>query len=115
MFNYDIYIYIRYYCPVNRISTELMESVCWPKPYFMITPAQCRAARGLLDWSQQDLADRAGVGIVTVRQFEAGVHEPRRATVQVVKQAFEAAGVEFLDPSNGGAGLRLAKQRSKGK
>ena len=84
-------------------------------PCFMITPAQCRAARGLLDWSQQNLADRAGVGIVTVRQFEAGVHEPRRATVQVVKQAFEAAGVEFLDPSNGGAGLRLAKSRSKGK
>jgi hypothetical protein len=50
-----------------------------------------------------------------VRQFEAGVHEPRRATLQVVKQAFEAAGVEFLDPSNGGAGLRLAKSRSKGK
>ncbi len=85
-------------------------------PCFMINPAQCRAARGLLDWSQQDLADRAGVGIVTVRQFEAGVHEPRRATLQVVKRAFEDAGVEFLDPSDGGAGLRLgAKSRSKGK
>jgi hypothetical protein len=48
-------------------------------------------------------------------RFEAGVHEPRRATLQVVKRAFEAAGVEFLDPSDGGAGLRLAKSRSKGK
>jgi transcriptional regulator with XRE-family HTH domain len=74
----------------------------------MITPAQCRAARGLLDWSQQDLAARAGIGIVTVRQFEAAVHQPRRATLEVVKRAFEAAGIEFIDANNGGAGVRLA-------
>ena len=36
----------------------------------MITSAQCRAARGLLSWSQQNLADRAGVGIMTIHQFE---------------------------------------------
>ena len=86
---------------------ELMESVQLGIRCRMITPAQCRAARGLLDWSQQDLADRAGVGIVTVRQLEAGVNEPRRATLAVVKSAFEAAGIEFIDPSDGGAGLRL--------
>jgi transcriptional regulator with XRE-family HTH domain len=73
----------------------------------MITPAQCRAARGLLDWTQQDLADQAGIGIVTVRQLEAGVNEPRRATLEVVKRAFEVAGIEFIDPNDGGAGLRL--------
>ena len=43
----------------------------------MLTPAQCRAARGLIDWSQMDLAEHAGVGIVTIRQLEAGNHEPR--------------------------------------
>src|SRR5450759_2289286 len=58
-----------------------------------VTPAQCRAARGLLDWSQQDLAGQAGVGIVTVRQVEAGATEPRRATLVVVRQAFERAGL----------------------
>jgi transcriptional regulator with XRE-family HTH domain len=78
----------------------------------MITPAQCRAARGLLDWSQQDLAARAGIGIVTVRQFEAAVHQPRRATLEVVKRAFEAAGIEFIDANNGGAGVRLADARA---
>ena len=63
----------------------------------MITPEQCRAARGLLDWSQGDLADKAAVGIVTVRQFEAGANAPRRATLDVIRRAFEAAGVEFTD------------------
>ena len=75
----------------------------------MVTPAQCRAARGLLDWSQQDLASQAGVGIVTVRQLEAGVNEPRRSTLEVVRQAFERAGVEFIDQNGGGYGVRLKR------
>jgi len=78
----------------------------------MITPEQCRAARGLLDWSQQDLADRAGVGIVTVRQLEAGAASPRRATLDVIRRAFESAGVEFIDENGGGPGLRLKAIKS---
>jgi transcriptional regulator with XRE-family HTH domain len=76
----------------------------------MVTAAQCRAARGLLGWSQQELADRASIGIVTVRQLEAGKHEPRRATTQVVRQCFEAAGVMFIDNNGGGVGVRLKKR-----
>jgi transcriptional regulator with XRE-family HTH domain len=79
----------------------------------MITPEQCRAARGLLDWSQAELADKAAVGIVTVRQFEAGAHEPRRATLDVIRRAFEVAGVEFIDQNGGGPGLRLKKRPPK--
>jgi DNA-binding XRE family transcriptional regulator len=56
----------------------------------MITAAQCRAARGLLDWSQLDLAKFAGVGVVTVHQLEA-------------------AGVEFIEKNGGGEGVRLKK------
>jgi transcriptional regulator with XRE-family HTH domain len=78
----------------------------------MITPAQCRAARGLLDWTQQKLADRAGVGIVTVRQVEAGLSEPRRATLEVIRRALEAAGVAFIDENGGGPGVRLRKGQS---
>jgi transcriptional regulator with XRE-family HTH domain len=76
----------------------------------MLTSAQCRAARGLLDWSQQDLADEAGIGIVTVRQLEAGASQPRRATLEVVKRAFESADVEFIDENGGGPGVRLRKR-----
>ena len=78
----------------------------------MVTAAQCRAARGLLDWSQQDLAARAGVGIVTVRQLEVGVNEPRRATLEVVRRAFESAGVEFIEENGGGPGVRLRNPTS---
>jgi len=73
----------------------------------MISPAQCRAARGLLDWSQHELAERAGVGVVTVRQLEAGTHQPRRATLEVVQRCFETGGVEFIDENGGGPGVRL--------
>lgn len=79
----------------------------------MITPEQCRGARGLLDWSQQELAERARVGIVTVRAVEAGTHEPRPATLEVIRRAFESAGVEFIDENGGGPGVRLRKRQQK--
>jgi predicted transcriptional regulator len=80
----------------------------------MITPEQCRAARALLDWSQQELAETAAVGIVTVRQLEAAVHKPRRSTLAVIRRALEAAGVEFIDENGGGPGVRL-RRAAKGK
>lgn len=79
----------------------------------MITSEQCRAARGLLDWSQQDLAIRAEVGIVTVRQLEAGLNQPRRATLAVVRRCFEMSGVEFIDENGGGPGVRLREPRRR--
>jgi transcriptional regulator with XRE-family HTH domain len=79
----------------------------------MITPAQCRAARGLLAWSQQELAQNAGVGIVTVHQLEAGTSKPRPATLEVIRRAFERAGVEFINENGGGPGLRLRRRHRK--
>jgi transcriptional regulator with XRE-family HTH domain len=63
----------------------------------------------LLSWSQQNLADRAGVGIMTIHQFEREGSQPRRATLEVVKRALEKAGVEFIDENGGGPGVRLRK------
>jgi transcriptional regulator with XRE-family HTH domain len=79
----------------------------------VITPSQCRAARGLLEWSQQELADRAQVGVVTVHQLEASASQPRRATLQAIRRAFEIAGVEFIDENGGGPGVRLRKRHQK--
>lgn len=77
----------------------------------MMTPAQCRAARALLDWSQQQLADAARVGVVTVRQLEAGASQPRNATLDVMKRALEEAGVIFVAENGEGPGVRLKKTR----
>jgi transcriptional regulator with XRE-family HTH domain len=79
----------------------------------MITAEQSRAARGLLAWSQQDLAREAGVGVVTVHQLKSGTTQPRRATLEVVRRAFEAAGVEFIDENGGGPGVRLRKRKKQ--
>lgn len=78
----------------------------------MITPAQCRAARGLINWSQQQLADAARVGVVTVRQFETGASQPRNATLDVLQRALEAAGVIFVAENGEGPGVRLRKAAS---
>ena len=76
----------------------------------MITSAQCRAARGLLDWTQQQLADEARVGVVTVRQVETGETAPRRATLEVIQRALERAGVQLINENGGGPGVRLRKR-----
>ncbi len=76
-----------------------------------MTPAQCRAARGLLKWNQDDLAERASVSVVTIRNFENEKSSPQRATMEVIRRALEAAGIEF---TNGEAeGVRLHR-RDKG-
>lgn len=79
----------------------------------MLTAAQCRAARGLISWSQQDLAAAARIGVVTVHQFEAGSSEPRHSTLDVIRRAFENAGVEFIDENGGGPGVRLRDRQKK--
>ena len=88
-----------------------MESFASAQAGWMITREQCRAARGLLGWSQADLAEAALIGTVTVRQFETGAHEPRRLTLHAIRRAFEAAGVEFIDENGGGPGVRLRKEK----
>lgn len=75
----------------------------------MITSAQCRAGRALLNWSQQQLSDAARVGVVTVRQFESGGSEPRNATLDVIRRALELAGVIFVEENGEGPGVRLKK------
>ncbi len=63
----------------------------------MLTPEQSRAARGwLIDWSQQDLADRAHVSLSTVRDFEKGRRSPIANNLDALRRAINAAGVELV-------------------
>jgi len=59
----------------------------------MITPAQCRAARALLDWSQQDLAKAAHLSLSTIRDFEKGRRVPTHNNTRGIKLALEEGGV----------------------
>lgn len=74
-----------------------------------ITAAQCRAARGLLAWTQQQLADASGVGLRTINSFEKGVTDPITANKNALRTALESAGVEFIAENGGGPGVRLRK------
>jgi transcriptional regulator with XRE-family HTH domain len=68
-------------------------------------PAQCRAARALLNWSLDELVRRSGITKKTIADFERGATTPRPRTMVALERAFTRAGIEFF---NGGApGLRL--------
>ncbi len=74
-----------------------------------MTPAQCRAARGLLDWTQQKLADAAGIGVSTAISFERSWRVASPATIQAIQRALEAAGIEFIPENGSGVGVRMKK------
>jgi len=61
-----------------------------------LDPAQCRAARALLDWSQSDLMAHCGASQKTITDFERGLTKPYRRTLNAMVTAFEAAGIEFI-------------------
>ena len=61
-----------------------------------IQPEQIRAARALLDWSQQDLADAASVSKDTVKNYELSNNKPNTQTLTRIVGALEVAGIEFL-------------------
>jgi transcriptional regulator with XRE-family HTH domain len=80
-----------------------------------ITAAQCRAARGLVAWSQSELASAAKVSRATLAEFEASNRAPYDRTLADIRRALEKAGVEFLAEDDGGPGVRLRKAKPKGK
>jgi len=72
-------------------------------------PGQGRAARAFVGWSQDRLAAESGVPKRTIVRFEMGEGTPRTATLEAIRTALEAAGVEFVPENGGGAGVRLKK------
>jgi transcriptional regulator with XRE-family HTH domain len=73
-----------------------------------ITPAQSRAARGLLDWPQVKLAKLSNLGESTIKNFEAGRSVPTINNLAAIRVALEAAGVVF-DDQRGMVCVGLAK------
>lgn len=78
----------------------------------MLSPEQCRAARGWLGWSQEELSKRAKVGQSTLKDFEGGKRTPMRNNLEAIRAALEAAGIGFtFDDAGKPTGLALGEAR----
>lgn len=79
-------------------------------PRYSLSPAQCRAARALLAWTLDELADRAKVSKNTLNNLETGKTLPQAATIDALRACFEAAGIEFItEPGREGAVRRTGQ------
>lgn len=76
---------------------------------FVLTPRLCRAARSLLGWGIQNLADASGISRFTIGAFEGKGEEGRLQTMnnRVAVETLEKAGIQFIERNGGGAGVRL--------
>ena len=86
-----------------------------PKKASELNSDQIRAGRALLRWSAGDLARHSSVSLRTIRRAElADVGTTlTAANTLAIRNALEAAGVEFIDENGGGAGVRLRKSKKR--
>jgi transcriptional regulator with XRE-family HTH domain len=75
-----------------------------------MNPAQCRAARALLNWTQTDLRAKCGATQKTIADFERGLTSPHRRTLEAIVAAFENAGIEFIKR---GVRLRASPKKAR--
>lgn len=84
-----------------------------------LTPAQCRAGRALLHWSQKDLDRAARVAQKTIADFELDKREPQERTLEALQAALEKGGVVFIEggeaSEDGGPGVRLKRKPARRK
>ena len=75
----------------------------------LITAAQCRAGRALVEMTQPKLAAKAGLGLSTVVDFERGRRVVSEQAVSAMRAGLEVAGVVFVQENGKGPGVRLRK------
>lgn len=74
----------------------------------MLTKDTCRAARALIEMTQEQLAELANVGASTVRNYEAGRSIPVNNNLAAIERVLYENGVLFIPADeHGGAGVRL--------
>ena len=79
----------------------------------MISICQIRAGRALLGWSAQDLADKSGVGVASIRRYELQEEDIPSANLKkitAIKKAFESEGIEFIGDPSDNPGVILHKK-----
>ena len=75
----------------------------------MIVASQMRAARALLKWSADKLAEESGLSWKTIQRLESaeGIPSSNVRTLESIRSALETAGVIFIDEDELGPGVRL--------
>lgn len=77
-----------------------------------ITADQCRAARSLLNWTQDKLATNAVVSRATIADFESSTRQPMKNNLRSIADCLFAAGIEFIpEEANRGVGVRFREQK----
>lgn len=76
----------------------------------IITGAQIRAARALLDWSRDELADKSGVSLRSLVMIEADSGNPRPETLERIRDTLLNAGIKLVKENGGGYGVRFRKR-----
>jgi len=65
---------------------------------YLLKARQIKAARALLDWAQENLAQATGLSIGTIQKLERGEIYPRPATIEKIRSVFVENGIEFIEP-----------------
>lgn len=73
----------------------------------MIDSRQIRAARALLEWSQQELADRTRLSLTALNRVERNATDARGSTLYAIREVLHAAGIDFLERADGAIGVLL--------
>ena len=79
----------------------------------MITGAQCRAARALVEWTRDKLSSNSGVDALVIEEFERRINLPDQDICDMLQTALESAGAVFIAENGGGIGVRLKLNRSE--
>ena len=89
-------------------------AACPSYPAAMLTAAQIRAARAWLSWTQEELAERSGVSIPSVKNLEKDAGNATVRTLRKIQDAIEGEGLEIIVDGglSAGAGPGLRVRRS---
>ena len=81
----------------------------------MITGPQCRAARALVQFSRNRLAQLSGIDSKVIEHFERNIDMPSNSQIKSLQDTLEKAGAQFIAENGGGIGVRLKFSRSETK
>src|SRR5438045_3968429 len=99
------------------MAAKVAAPVHWIQPIDRVSSGinigQCRAARALLNWTQEDLVAHSKITKKTIADFERGATQPWPETLARIAAAFEAAGIEFLNTNRPGVRVNTVVAEKK--